>query len=156
MKVTVKKKARMNNPRFSHKYRKHKHMKKVIKFIWMFILYIWQLPQNLIGLLLHLFYIHSEKMEIGGVKVWYNKSFPGGISLGNTILVGSQGVYTAKHEHGHQIQSMILGPFYLFVIGIPSLCWAGLYGSVIKRTHNGYYKFFCEAWADKLGGVIRA
>ena len=121
------------------------------------ILYIWQLPQNLIGLLLHLFYPYSEKMEIGGVQVWFNRSFPGGISLGNTIFVGSQGVYTAKHEHGHQIQSMILGPLYLFVIGIPSLCWAAIYDTKIcPRTHNGYYKFFCEAWADKLGGVIRA
>ena len=119
------------------------------------ILYIWQLPQNLIGLILHLFYIHSEKMEIGGVKVWYNKNFRGGISLGNTILVGSKNVFTAKHEHGHQIQSMILGPFYLFVIGIPSICWAWMYGTIIPWTYNGYYKFYTERSADKLGKVIR-
>lgn len=119
------------------------------------ILYIWQLPQNLIGLILRLFYIHSEKIEIDGIKVWYNKSFRGGISLGNTILTGSKNVFTAKHEHGHQIQSMILGPFYLFVIGIPSICWAWMYGTIIPWTYNGYFKFYTESWADKLGKVIR-
>lgn len=152
MKVTAKKKARMNNPRFSHKY----HMKKIFKFLLDVILYIWQLPQNIVGLFVLLFYPGSEVMEIADVKVHYLDRFPGGISLGNTIMVGTQDRFTAMHEHGHQIQSMILGPLYLFVIGLPSIIWAGLYGSVIPRTHNGYYRFFCESWADKLGGVIRA
>lgn len=28
---------------------------------------------------------------------------------------------TLKHEYGHSIQSKILGPLYLIVIGLPSL-----------------------------------
>ena len=149
MKETVK--ARMSNPRFHHKY----CMKKFFKFIWEVILYIWQLPQNLVGLVTRLLYPGSEKMVIADVPVLYNQKFPGGISLGKTIIVGYQDRATAMHEHGHQIQSLYLGPLYLLVIGIPSIVWAGLYGSVIPRTHNGYYKFYCERWADKLGGVIR-
>ena len=27
------------------------------------------------------------------------------------------------HEYGHTIQSLILGPLYLFVVGIPSFVW---------------------------------
>ena len=96
-------------------------MKKFFKFIWEVILYIWQLPQNLIGLFLRLFYPKAQKMEIADVKVLYDYSFPGGISLGRTIFVGTQDRFTSMHEHGHQIQSMILGPLYLFVIGIPSI-----------------------------------
>ena len=144
-------KARMTNPRFFHKY----SMKKILKFLWEVILYIWQLPQNLIGLIVRWMYPGSRKMEIADVPVFYNPKFPGGISLGKTIMVCTQDRFTSMHEHGHQIQSLYLGPLYLFIIGIPSIIWAGLYGSVIPRTHNGYYKFYCEAWADKLGGVVR-
>lgn len=30
------------------------------------------------------------------------------------------------HEYGHTIQSLLLGPLYLFVIGLPSALWAHL------------------------------
>lgn len=130
-------------------------MKKVLQFIVNVLLYIWQLPQNLVGLFVRLIYKGERKIQVGSITVYYLKSFPGGISLGNTIMVGTKDTYTAKHEHGHQIQSKWLGPLYLFVIGIPSIVWGGLYGPVIPYTHNGYYKFYTEKWADKLGGVVR-
>ena len=80
----------------------------------------------------------------------------GGISLGNTIIVYQEDENVVKHEYGHQIQSMYLGPLYLIVIGLPSIIWAGLiYGHIVPRKPNGYYKFYTESWADKLGGVIR-
>lgn len=119
------------------------------------LLYIWQLPQNLVGLIIRLFCKGEQKRTVAGITIYYLKSFPGGISLGNTIIVGSLYDLTVKHEHGHQIQSRYLGPLYLFVIGIPSIIWAGLYGPVIKPTKNGYYKFYTEKWADRLGGVVR-
>jgi hypothetical protein len=90
----------------------------------------------------------------------------GGISLGNYCIINT-GHYrkdineslkrdTVRHEAiGHTKQSRILGPLYLFLIGIPSLIWAGLYGSVIKSTKNGYYKFYTEKWADIIAGVKR-
>lgn len=132
-------------------------MKKFFKILWRIVLYIWQLPQNLVGLFIRLIYKGEKKRKIGGITVYYLQSFPGGISLGSTIMVGSQSEFTAKHEHGHQIQSIWLGPLYLFVIGIPSICWAGIYGTKwVPYTHNGYYtKFYTERWADKLGGVKR-
>jgi hypothetical protein len=62
-----------------------------------------------------------------------------------------------NHEYGHCRQSRVLGPFYLLIIGIPSfihalartLCW-----KLFHKKWN-YYKFYTEAWADKLGGVQR-
>lgn len=120
-----------------------------------FLMYLWQLPQNIIGLLLRLFIKGERKTTINGISVYYKSDFNGGISLGNTILVSSQGPYMSKHERGHQLQSQMLGPLYLFVIGIPSIIWAALYGTLIKETPNGYYKFYTEKWADKLGKVNR-
>ena len=130
-------------------------MKQFFKVLLDIILYIWQLPQNIIGLIVRLIYPHYEKMVIADVPVLYNENFPGGISLGSTIMVSTIDRATSMHEHGHQIQSMYLGPLYLIVIGLPSIIWAGLYGNVIPRSHNGYYKFYTEKSADKLGGVIR-
>ena len=80
----------------------------------------------------------------------------GGISLGRYIIVNQFARdKTIYHELGHCRQSMYLGWLYLIVIGIPSIVWAGLYGKVIKPTTNGYYKFYTEKWADKLGNVQR-
>ena len=59
------------------------------------------------------------------------------------------------HEYGHTLQSKMLGPLYLIVIGLPSLIWAWLYGPVIPWSKNGYYVFYTEKWAEKLGEVKR-
>lgn len=119
------------------------------------LMYIWQLPQHIVGLILLLFIKGEAKHKFNGINYYFYDSFPGGISLGNYMIIGETWSQTIKHEYGHSIQSRMLGPLYLFVVGIPSLIWAGLYGPVIKPTKNGYYKFYTEAWADKLGKVKR-
>lgn len=132
-------------------------MKKLLNILKEAALYIWQLPQNIVGLLVRLIYKGEVKHTIAGIDFWYCNSFPGGISLGNMVMIGSKYELTVKHEYGHQIQSKILGPLYLFVIGIPSITWAWIYPC--KRfpyTKNGYYRFYTEKWADKLGGITRS
>lgn len=126
-------------------------MKTLLKIL----LGIWELPQNIVGICLLPFYKCAEKIKHEDRVVRYCPSFPGGISLGSFVYVGSKRDETVKHEYGHTIQSKYLGPFYLFVIGLPSIIWAALYGPVIKPSINGYYKFYTEKWADKLGGVVR-
>ena len=121
-----------------------------------YLLYIWQLPQNLLGLLLLAFYKGNDKDDKGLVIVRRSLKMQGGISLGRYIIVNQFARdKTIYHEIGHCKQSMMLGPLYLFVIGIPSLVWAGLYGWIVKPSVNGYYRFFTEKWADKLGNVKR-
>lgn len=127
----------------------------------------WELPQTLIGACLIPFYKKStlKIMELGDTKVYFSKKFPGGISLGYYVFIGWNGKTKLssksmqniiRHEcFGHGTQSKWLGPLYLFIIGIPSIVWAGLYGSIIPRTKNGYYKFYTEKSADKLGWVER-
>lgn len=130
-------------------------------------MYLWQLPQNLLGLALVACYKPERKHVLeNGVEIHFSTKMRGGISLGkysivNTIhyrkeLENSLKRDTVRHEAiGHAKQSQILGWLYLPVIGLPSICWAGLYGTLVKPTENGYYKVFPENWADKLGGVKR-
>lgn len=118
--------------------------------------YLWELPQNLIGLGLSFIYKYDELIPYGDKQIRYCKKFPGGISLGNYVFVGTKKKDIIKHEYGHTIQSKLLGPLYLFIIGIPSIVWASIYGTkLVPETKNGYYKFYTERWADKLGQVER-
>lgn len=125
-------------------------------------LYIWQLPQNLIGLIMMLFmkpYISKEKYK--GITYVVSEKMSGGISLGNYIILSKsyedkvRHQKTWDHEWGHTRDSRMFGPLYLIIIGLPSLIWAWMYGSIIPYTHNGYYKFYTEKRADRLGSVVR-
>ena len=126
------------------------------------LLYIWQLPQNLLGLIIILFmkpYISKEKYK--GITYIISKKMQGGISLGNYIILSESykdkaiSQKTWNHEWGHTRDSIIFGPLYLIIIGLPSLIWASIYGKLIPYTNNGYYKFYTEKRADRLGGVER-
>ena len=118
------------------------------------LLYLWELPQNLVGLCLTLFYKCDELIPYKDRKIRYCSKFKGGISLGNYVFVGTKNNNTIKHEYGHTIQSKLLGPLYLFIVGIPSILWASIYGTkIIPYSKNGYYKFYTEKWANKLGEV---
>lgn len=96
----------------------------------------------------------------------------GGLSLGLFIFVSDEndkvkphnGITAtgevcrkiAVHEYGHTIQSLILGPLYLLVIGLPSLIWAGTPYFVNKRRENSipYSRCFAEGWANRLGEFV--
>lgn len=59
------------------------------------------------------------------------------------------------HEYGHTVQSLILGPLYLPLIGLPSLLWAQL--PVCQRKWRGevsYFSFFSEKSANYLGEKV--
>lgn len=56
------------------------------------------------------------------------------------------------HEYGHCIQSLIFGPLYLMVFGLPSFIWAMLPALRKRRTRTGksYYSFYTERFANYL------
>lgn len=117
--------------------------------------YLHQLPQHLLALLLRQVFKGNDS-EYNGCVVRRSFFLRGGISLGQYIIVNQwMREDDIKHEYGHSIQSRYLGWLYLIVIGLPSLLWAVLYGRVTRQSYNGYYKFYTEKWADKLGGVQR-
>lgn len=112
------------------------------------LLYLWQIPQNILGLLLVL-YFRGEKCTSNGVTYWHSRGILGGISLGDYIIVNTHNTVVIRHEYGHSIQSVRLGWLYLVVVGLPSLLWNIFHGE------RDYYSFYTEKWADKLGGVKR-
>ena len=130
-------------------------IKKLVSFIW-------QLPQNLVGLAVKMICKATRYSTYEDAKV-YSWNINGGISLGNYIFVPYKNVNPntyqvqqyIKHEYGHCIQSKYLGPLYLFVIGIPSFIWANCFNKYRTKHNKSYYWFYTEKWADKLGGVKR-
>ena len=123
---------------------------KILKSI---LLYLWQLPQNLAGLLLLLVLKGETRHRLDSIRFYFLDTFPGGITLGKYIIVGTRQELTARHEYGHVLHSRMLGWLYLPVIGLPSLLWAVLGGRICP--FRDYYWFYTEAWADRLGGVER-
>ena len=119
------------------------------------LLYLWELPQNLVGLLLTRLLAPGQVEKYRGARILRSEKMRGGISLGRYIIVSSwfSSSLTELHEWGHSRQSRFLGPLYLPVIGLPSLLWALWWKPGRKR---GYFTFYTERWADKLAGIRRS
>lgn len=127
---------------------------KIIGHILLFILlFVWQLPQNIIALIMLPF--------LGKINFMSYKKFcfafkcskmSGGISLGNFAYLDdtlSRNQASVMHEQeGHSVDSKIWGPLYLFIIGIPSIMWAWFGPDYIC-----YYNFYTEKWANKHAGL---
>jgi hypothetical protein len=67
--------------------------------------------------------------------------------------------WTRSHEAGHAVQSALLGPLYLPLVGVPSALralYAVGYRELTGRRWRGYFQGYPEAWADRLGHVDRA
>lgn len=134
-------------------------MKKFLTFL----AKIWELPQEIVGLVIATFFFDCKLIGVyDGIKIYGWNYKTGGMSLGSNIftpfeyLDGSRHQENhIRHEYGHTIQSHILGPLYLIVIALPSLTWAGLGGKYREKTGKSYYSFYTEAWAEKLGKVNR-
>ncbi len=132
-------------------------MKTIVKIL----LYVWQLPQNLLGILLTLYYVGEVRTysidAYCDFELHLSKKMHGGISLGRYIILNPlHGSNTLMHEAGHYRQSLMLGWLYLAVIGLPSIVWATMH-TYCKRISEryDYYSFYTERWADELGGVER-
>lgn len=127
-------------------------MKKVFDILKFSALFIWQLPQNIVAMIMYPFMGKKTLVkEENGTKAFCATNMSGGISLGNFIYLSKYSASrkeTIAHEFGHCKQSIILGWLYLFVIGIPSLCWAAF-----KPKDKCYYSFYTERWANKNAGL---
>ena len=141
-------------------------MKKVLDCIIRALLMLWELPQNIIGALMFIFFaVFSDSviLDDDDSLEMYSPMMRGAISLGIFRVyaykyLGNGARYVElvrKHEKGHRQQSKWLGPLYLIVIGLPSLIWATLHSSVRRLRTVDYFSFYTEKWADRLGGVKR-
>ena len=112
--------------------------------------YLWQLPQNLLGLALVTTFGYADSIPYKGARIytcdWIGS---GGVSLGRYIILGFPTAVNVCHEYGHSRQSLMLGPAYLPVVGL----WSAIRLRLRLYRRGEYYKGFPESWADRLGGV---
>ncbi len=129
---------------------------------------VWGFPQTLAGCAVFLAHRKRPRFNYNGavVTTWDNAK---GMSLGPFIFL--KGPRTTKsehetlnavdgrllvHEYGHCVQSLILGPFYLIVVGIPSFIWSNTpaLSRMRRKKRLSYYTFFTESMANWLGERI--
>lgn len=129
------------------------------------LLWLWQLPQNLCGIIYRsisednrICVIENNDSRSVDAEVYLQRA-KGGVTLGKYIFINQDYIdkeIVIKHECGHVKQSKILGPLYLLVIGIPSIlhAWLNNYiGCCWKNGEYNYYHFYTEKWANKLMGI---
>ena len=130
---------------------------RIAKTAYYLLQWTFGLPQNVLGLVFWTFTRTDEKYRFrnAAVKRW---RFGGSMGLGMFIFMGEvplrEKEYVLKHEYGHTVQSIILGPLFLPVIGLPSLLWASLpvFSKMRARRKISYYSLYTEKWANFLGG----
>ena len=120
------------------------------KSVFSAIQWTWGLPQTLLGSALYLVNRKHAHFDYKGacVTLWDRSD---GVSLGKFIFVPSEDL--TEHEFGHSVQSLILGPMYLILIGLPSIIWARHphFKQKRKKTGKSYYSPIFESTANKLG-----
>lgn len=131
---------------------------------WLYVLCqcTWGLPQTLVGFVIFLLNIRRHHFIYKGAVATQWK-LGGSVSLGLFLFLGmSHEEPTSeyekdliRHEYGHTIQSLILGPLFLPIIGLPSVVWAGMFQKYRKKRKVSYYRFYTERWANKAGKVQR-
>jgi len=141
-------------------------MDKTLKLLILLLLFIWELPQILLGIVV--FAVMKSRQKVIKIEQeahhFIIETVNIGVSLGWIVFWTPQGNRFSHlnndcrmHEFGHARQSAIFGPLYLIIVGIPSISrvlyskwYYKKYGYIWKNYFNG----FPENWADRLGGVI--
>ena len=143
-------------------------VKNIIYTAWQ---WTWGVIQTMAGAVLYLKHYKRRHYNFHGacVTVWSSKS---SVSLGKFIFLSDdpfcfykekRAEYTFEefneqllvHEYGHTIQSLILGPLYLIVIGAPSMLWSFLPVFVRMREKGcSYFDAYCESTANTLGELV--
>ncbi len=119
------------------------------------LLFVWQLPQNIVGAAMWLYFKlmgDVEKIEATKWSVAYKSTYmSGGISLGSFCFLSrymaTRKEYVAHELKGHTVDSRIMGPFYLFIIGLPSLL-----NAMFNFTRCDF-DFFTEKLANMHAGL---
>lgn len=116
----------------------------------------WGLPQTLLGAIIYFKNRQCPHVVYRGcIDTKWNSR--GGMSLGLFIFTPQEEDDRTEqvrvHEYGHCIQSLLLGPLYLIVVGIVSYTWANLpYFRKMRREKKILYtSCFVESWASKWG-----
>ena len=128
----------------------------VKRVFYVLLQWTWGFAQTFAGFLVFLAFLRCPHFFYQGavVTIWPIKS--GSMSVGGFLFLhpgwqpGNQRLLA--HEYGHTIQSLLLGPLYLFVIGLPSFLWALPFASHYRAGRKiPYSALYTEKWADRNG-----
>ena len=145
------------------------------RFLFTLVQLTWGLPQTLAGFIMYLYWHHRgavSRVYHGAIVTEWTTG--GGISLGLFVFVSEKAsryqvdgrILTEDesrtgvrvHEYGHCVQSLLLGPLYLIVIGAPSWLWCNLPPMRRLRKEKGipYDAAYMERWATAWGEKFAA
>lgn len=138
--------------------------KRIFHWIYWLLQFSWGIDQNVIGLFwVMILLIRNPQRE----RMFYHGAFV--IDWDDPISCMGLGMFIfihdfsdpqlkpiLRHEYGHTIQSLLLGPLFLFVIALPSLLWARNKNFIQYRQkhHIAYDWLYCERWANHLANKI--
>lgn len=133
---------------------------RINNFLYYVLQMTWGIIQNALGFLLYVFLLLKNQRRARGrffnaqVLSW---DLDASAAIGMFIFLSRRHLDNPTrvlvHEYGHTIQSCILGPLYLLIIGIPSFIWAN-YPRFERNRRRGKYTysiFYPERWANYLG-----
>jgi len=115
----------------------------------------WGFPQTLLGFVIFLICHKCPHRQYHGTIVtrWHQR---GSLGVGMFLFLGEDDPQVVVHEYGHAVQSLILGPLFLPVMGIPSFLWCNLPPCRRLRREKGvsYYAFYPAKSANFLGRLV--
>ncbi len=130
-------------------------MKNVFNVLNILLQWTWGILQNIAGLAVFLVNIRKKHYIYRNCIVTEWNSPDSSMGLGSFIFLGKCDANDPEilaHEYGHTVQSLILGPFFLFIIAFPSLIWANSHKLQNRRKNRNisYYRFYPERWANRI------
>lgn len=123
------------------------------------LLYAWQFPQNICGVIaLNIYKPTRVYILQNGVEIYYSSKMRGGVTFGRTCIIDATHYRhslieslkrdTVRHNAiGHTRQSRLLGWLYFPILGCSLLL-----GKILGKNK---YEFGMEKWADKIADVVR-
>lgn len=127
-------------------------MRTLLFRIWQ---WTWGFPQTMIGFIVYLICRKQPHSTYHGciTTLW---NIRGSLGMGMFLFLGRDDPQVRVHEFGHSVQSLILGPLFLPIMGIPSFLWCNLPPCRRLRENKGvsYYRFYPESSANRLGALV--
>lgn len=122
------------------------------------VLWTWCAPQTLLGFIIYCFnwlrrtVVRVQRHRGHALVVVRKWTWLAGISLGRFVFVREDRctAKTVNHEFAHVTQSYWFGPFYLLVIGVPSILLA-LRVAVQPSFRSRYLDTWPESWTERIG-----
>ncbi len=139
-------------------------MKRFKLLLYILLQWTWGLPQNLAGLIWLLLLGKQRREQYHGAIVTYYENRPWlskkrCFAFGMFIFIDGtiqerQLKKILVHEYGHTVQSIMFGPLFSLLIGLPSVLWARRFSKrrcVYKERGITYGSRYPERGANRWG-----